>query len=305
LTNVFLGTGKSFLGALLAKSIHDYTDLSILVVCYTNHALDDILTSLLDIGIPEDSMVRLGSKATPRTESLALQKQDMSAFQRDKFEWSLIDEYKEQVADLADDLEKAYIRYMDTKTSFRDIMKFLEAQCPDFFDAFQIPSSDYYGMQVVGKDGKAIRDDYLLDRWKSGNDPGVLKGSLNVRNTWRIWAKPKEERAKLFDEWKEALYQEQRDALYELGSSYNEYQQKLDRAWTSRDIKVLQSKRIIGCTTTAAAKYGFALQAAAPQVVLVEEAGEILESHILTALSEHTSQLILIGDHKYACPPLP
>lgn len=33
-----LGTGKSFIGALIAKVLHDFTDKTILVVTYTNHA---------------------------------------------------------------------------------------------------------------------------------------------------------------------------------------------------------------------------------------------------------------------------
>lgn len=33
-------------------------------------------------------------------------------------------------------------------------------------------------------------------------------------------------------------------------------------------------------------------------LVLVEEAGEIPESHILTSLGPQTQQLILIGDHQ-------
>ena len=37
-------------------------------------------------------------------------------------------------------------------------------------------------------------------------------------------------------------------------------------------------------------------------MVLVEEAGEILESHILTALAPQTQQLVLIGDHKQLRP---
>jgi hypothetical protein len=32
------GTGKSFIGAILAKFIHDYSERTILVVCFTNHA---------------------------------------------------------------------------------------------------------------------------------------------------------------------------------------------------------------------------------------------------------------------------
>jgi len=41
------------------------------------------------------------------------------------------------------------------------------------------------------------------------------------------------------------------------------------------------------------------IQAARPSVLLVEEAGEILESHVLTALSDGVEHVILIGDHKY------
>ena len=44
------------------------------------------------------------------------------------------------------------------------------------------------------------------------------------------------------------------------------------------------------------------IRAARPSVVLVEEAGEILESHVLTALSDGVGHLILIGDHK--CVPI-
>ena len=66
--------------------------------------------------------------------------------------------------------------------------------------------------------------------------------------------------------------------------------------------KILESKSIIGCTTTGAANFVQSIQAVSPEIVLVEEAGEILESHILTALSPNTEQLILIGDHKQLRP---
>jgi superfamily I DNA and/or RNA helicase len=37
-------------------------------------------------------------------------------------------------------------------------------------------------------------------------------------------------------------------------------------------------------------------------IVLVEEAGELLEAHVLTSLSPSTKHLILIGDHKQLRP---
>lgn len=65
---------------------------------------------------------------------------------------------------------------------------------------------------------------------------------------------------------------------------------------------MLEAKRIVACTTNTAARYARALRVAKPDIVIVEEAGEILESHILTAMTLYTKQLVLIGDHKQLRP---
>ncbi len=59
---------------------------------------------------------------------------------------------------------------------------------------------------------------------------------------------------------------------------------------------VLRGARVIGCTTTGAALFRELLREAgvAPGVVMVEEAGELLEAHVLTSLSEHTKHLIMV-----------
>jgi hypothetical protein len=62
----------------------------------------------------------------------------------------------------------------------------------------------------------------------------------------------------------------------------------LDELLSEKNMSILKEKRVIGCTTTAAAKYARELRSASPGVVLVEEAGEILESHVLTAMSSET-----------------
>ncbi|XP_076264518.1 NFX1-type zinc finger-containing protein 1-like isoform X2 [Rhynchophorus ferrugineus] len=67
-----------------------------------------------------------------------------------------------------------------------------------------------------------------------------------------------------------------------------------------RDIEnahVMKEHKIIGMTTTAAARLRSALNEVASPIVIVEEAAEVLESHIITALSENCQHLILIGDH--------
>lgn len=294
-----IGTGKSFIGALIAKAIHNYTEQTILVVCYTNHALDDILTSFLDNGIPESSMVRLGFKATPRTESLLINKQPRTSG-RSRGEWTVIDEMKGQVEKLVHDLNLSFNRY-SSRTDLKDVLDFLEFldDGPPFFDAFTIPSSED-GMSIVGKDNKAIESDYLLARWINGEDAGIAFADHVVRSEAikDIWELPESRRTVLFTEWQKALLQESIEAFSKISEEYTRSHRRLMGALRSDTASTLRSKRIVGCTTTAAAKYREEIQIFNPDVLLVEEAGEILESHVLLSLGPETSQMILIGDHK-------
>ena len=59
---------------------------------------------------------------------------------------------------------------------------------------------------------------------------------------------------------------------------------------------VLKSVKIIGCTTNGAARYAGLLRSAAPKVLIVEEAGQILEARVLAALSASIEVMISIGD---------
>ncbi len=68
------------------------------------------------------------------------------------------------------------------------------------------------------------------------------------------------------------------------------------------DRYVIETASIIGMTTTGAAKYKDILQHVKPKIIIVEEAAEVLESHIVSALSNGTQHLILIGDHKQLRP---
>ena len=51
-----------------------------------------------------------------------------------------------------------------------------------------------------------------------------------------------------------------------------------------KDISILKDARIIGATTSGAAQYREILSAKSAGVVMVEEAGEVLESHVLASL---------------------
>lgn len=61
------------------------------------------------------------------------------------------------------------------------------------------------------------------------------------------------------------------------------------------NVETFNNHRVIGMTTTGAAKYQQALEAVGPNIVIVEEAAEVLEAHITAALTRDCQQLILIG----------
>eukprot|EP01084_Bolivina_argentea_P102328 183331_1 len=66
--------------------------------------------------------------------------------------------------------------------------------------------------------------------------------------------------------------------------------------------KLLEKSKVIGITTTAAARLMDVINEVKPDILMFEEAAEILESHIITALNPNLQHLILIGDHKQLRP---
>ncbi|KAJ7475849.1 P-loop containing nucleoside triphosphate hydrolase protein [Mycena latifolia] len=264
------GTGKSFIGALLAKALVDFTDQTILVVCYTNHALDQFLEDLVAIGIPAHSMVRLG-KANSQTESMSLFNQSVQS-RRSKADWTEIDTLKARSEGLCSNLRTVFEQYWSSALSNSDLLDFLQFEDPIFYDAFSVPSS------------------------------GDMTLHTSVLESSDIWKMPTSARKSKLKVWKQAIMEERVQQFVSTAREYNETQTELARKFNANTIAILRSKRIIGCTTTAAAKYTESIQSASPGVLLVEEAGEILESHVLTALGQDTDQLILIGDHQQLRP---
>lgn len=68
------------------------------------------------------------------------------------------------------------------------------------------------------------------------------------------------------------------------------------------DKLLLQSADVVAVTTTGAAKYRDMIFHLKSKIVIVEEAAEVLEAHIVTAMPKSTEHLILIGDHQQLKP---
>lgn len=68
------------------------------------------------------------------------------------------------------------------------------------------------------------------------------------------------------------------------------------------DKDIMKHATVIGMTTTCAAKYQPVLKELGPRIIVVEEAAEVLEAHVITTLSKQCEHLILIGDHQQLKP---
>ena len=110
------------------------------------------------------------------------------------------------------------------------------------------------------------------------------------------------DRWRLYDYWKgqyiEKLYNRIRVRFQEYLAQCKEYK----TATQEEDFNVLEKVDLIGMTTTGAAKYQHIIQRVKPKIVVVEEAAEVMECHIVSCLTAATQQLILIGDHKQLRP---
>ncbi|KAJ5117791.1 P-loop containing nucleoside triphosphate hydrolase protein [Penicillium atrosanguineum] len=288
------GTGKSFIGALLAKAFHDETQEKILVMCYTNHALDQFLEDLLDIGIDASSIVRLGSKSSQRTRPLIMAEQKVG-FTRSRTSWDIINNLENTLIQQETELQQSFNRYKKTDANAAFILSFLEFEDPEYFEALSVPD-DEVGMMTIGARGQVVKNDYLYNRWVQGKDAGAFQASLPF-SCGAVWKLSNDKRQEKHNIWIRALLEELTESLSTYVSQFNQLQSNLNAVWLERNRAILKSKRIIGCTTTAAAMYFADICQAAPGIVLVEEAGEILESHVLAAMTQETKQLVLIGDH--------
>ncbi|KAJ4487682.1 P-loop containing nucleoside triphosphate hydrolase protein [Lentinula aciculospora] len=303
------GTGKSFIGALLAKIIHDFSSKSILVVCYTNHALDQFLEDLLDIGIPESDIVRLGGKSTVRTAPLALsslQKQKLGP-RLTRLDWTQINALENQSSKLHAKLQSQCKKYTSMKISLGRVLSYLEFIGDDedrrFYDALSVPNETELGdMTHVGKGGKGIGPTYLIEAWAKNRSPGIFMDHPRIRSANEIWSMPSKDRQNCISRWKTGIIRDVTESIHSLVEQFNTCLVQKEAIFMQKDGELVGRRRIIGCTTTAAAKYSEYIRMATPDVLLVEEAGEILESHVLTSLNPKTEQMILIGDHKQLRP---
>ncbi|KAE8382302.1 hypothetical protein BDV26DRAFT_299696 [Aspergillus bertholletiae] len=87
-------------------------------------------------------------------------------------------------------------------------------------------------------------------------------------------------------------------------TSHKENKASYDKVRDEQDLRCLRNADVIGVTTTGLARNLNMLRRLQSKVIMCEEAGEVLEAHLLTSLLPSVEHVILIGDHQQLRPQI-
>ncbi|NXG51676.1 ZNFX1 protein, partial [Psilopogon haemacephalus] len=125
---------------------------------------------------------------------------------------------------------------------------------------------------------------------------------LEARSIGDVWQLDLDSRWRLYRLWLQTYQKNIQESILQHAKQYQEAAERLAELRLKEDLYILNEARVVGMTTTGAAKYRQLLQIVEPRIVVVEEAAEVLEAHTITTLSKACQHLILIGDHQQLQP---
>ncbi|KAF9992857.1 hypothetical protein BGZ79_002558, partial [Entomortierella chlamydospora] len=356
------GTGKTFLGLLTTHILLENTRTSatgpIIVVCQTNHALDQFLEGIMKF---EDRVIRLGSRSkSPIVSEKTLfnikqrYKNNPDEARNDgirggvprKF-FLMKDKLESDMLSLLEELSVEYVplsKFLDMKIISKDqfdsfandgwVSRFNQEEEPTAEPWLQAVPQFHDPNNVSYFDDATLKDDFVTeideeevqDRIEdfmtvnieetkiSGQSVGFKQSIvchvddfvvgdvgpfLNMPNVYDI---PPQKRLGVYKRWLQRYKSSLITRLGELHTTYNLVCENIRAEFRRSDVRILDTARIIGMTTTAASKYHDLLCRLKPKIMICEEASETMEAHLMCALTPTIQHLILIGDHEQLRP---
>ena len=116
------------------------------------------------------------------------------------------------------------------------------------------------------------------------------------------WSLDMNSRWKLYRTWIKEYIQHQQTQHNILKNELERQIKKLNEIKDLQTSFILSQVRVVGMTTTGAARLNSVIRSIRPPIVMVEEAAEVFEAHIVASLTKDCEHLILIGDHQQLRP---
>ena len=368
-------SGKTYVGLKIVRALLDNRQVwdaekksAMLMVCYTNHALDQFLEGVLEF--QQTGVIRVGG----RSSSDSLQRYNLQEFTTSS---DVKRRIKVEMTKCQEAMERATHRLANSKQkilTLKDLHHFvgrshfeqLKAQENTFNLQGRSVIQSWLGLKHSGllsssqrnppaesvtsendftnndanedteenievdKDADIIQNQRLLGENQfqllggqknasQGNTQlsglskdhlKVLRGEsklqplapFQVANVQHVWRLSTEDRWRLYLFWLRIFQLNCREEITRKSQEYEHICKRFTEVKDNEELQALREAVVIGMTTTGAAKYRAILQEIKPTIVVVEEAAEVLEAHVITSLTKGTQHLILIGDHKQLRP---
>lgn len=284
------GTGKSFTGVKLIEALLENraaADLGpIVCVCFTNHALDQLLEHLMDAGV--DRIIRMGSRS--KSERLApLNIREVAKnYPPEKFEGA--------------QLGRAGKHIKRSVPNFRALLERWQSVVnEEDTEIITVLERDYPARHAQLKTGNTVRGHFArspIQEWLHGG----LNAHTEAQTSGPMFSMSNAERKafhrELLDSVLHDLYAELEHELQE----FHDHRGVMDAMRGEADLRALSNADVVGMTTSGLAGKYKRLRKLGSKVVVVEEAGEVLEAHLLTAMLPSVEHTILIGDHQQLRP---
>ncbi|KKK22768.1 hypothetical protein ARAM_003912 [Aspergillus rambellii] len=294
------GTGKSYTGvALIRVLLANKRKLKkaglgpIICVCYTNHALDQLLEDLLENNITSQ-IIRIGSQS----KSEVLQPLNLRTVNRqvDRTKVERSEQYR--LGRKLDEIEDNFNSLkLNTQCSDRELEKYLQEYHRYHYQLLFGTDEDGY---IKQGNAQSIIQSWLKMGQKTGDTPRSHDTLVQVP----VYDMTHTERRILYNHWIDERRKELHMEALSLLDSHQQTKSSFDCVSEELSLRCLRSADVIGVTTTGLARNLNMLRCLQSKVVICEEAGEVLEPHLLTSLLPSTEHLILIGDHQQLRPQI-
>ncbi|CAI7603373.1 unnamed protein product [Penicillium glandicola] len=304
------GTGKSYVGVKLVQVLLASKASAklgpIVVMCYTNHALDQFLKHLLAVGIQK--VIRIGG----RSQTTELEGKNLRVVSGNIAKTRVESQTLGQTySDLEECMKIAGysmkpLHQARKGPTWKGMQYFLRQNLPMIHKQLDVMDED--GFQI-------ITDDPLLN-WlgvktmnysKSGDvdetDAERLENLTHIAEQ-NIYNLSKSERRILARSWFKQWCENESASLFEAVNSAEGLRDKIHAVHEEINRRALIQADVVGITTTSLARNIKTLRRIGAKVVICEEAAEVMEAHVISSLMPGVEHFIQIGDHRQLRPQI-
>lgn len=162
---------------------------------------------------------------------------------------------------------------------------------------------DEDGFTTIGGEPFDIWASEELTEQSDGASTKTIEQVLD-QATENVYSVSVHDRKRLVAHWVDSIRDEKSNKLFDEVKAVDQSGQQSTNVYDEVDRRVLQTADVIGVTTSGLAKRIEALQRVKCKIVICEEAGEVMEPHMLSALLPSVEHFIQIGDHQQLRPQI-